>query len=141
MMSMAKATERLGTTAARVALLVRMQIPIRDGLRNRVANEHASMNHYLEQLVRHDLYGSRADEFVSVKTPKFASKGKNGAGRPTKGARIAVMLRVDVELREQMRERAASLHLTVNDYLESLVSQDIEAAAATRKVGPLGRTA
>jgi len=139
-MSMAKATERLGTTAMRVAMLIRMQIPVRDGLRHRVANEHASMNHYLEQLVCQDLYGSRAAEFVAVKTPKFASKGKNGAGRPTKGARAAVMLRVDVELREHMRQRAASLHLTVNDYLESLVSQDIGAAAA-RKETPLGRTA
>ena len=127
---MAKANERLGTSATRVAMLIRMQIPVRDGLRDRVANEHASMNHYLEDLVRQDLSGARPAEFIAVKSPKFASRGKNGAGRPTKGARAAVMLRVDAELRERMRLRALSLHLTVNDYLESLVSQDISAANA-----------
>ena len=140
-MFMAMATERLGTTATRVAMLVRMQIPVRDGLRHRVASEHASMNHYLEQLVRHDLDRPKAAAFLAVTVPKFAAKGKNGIGRPTRGARVAVMLRVDAELREHVRRRAASLHLTVNDYLESLVSQDISAANAHGEEMKLDQTA
>ncbi len=123
--SMATATKRLSIRATRVALQIRIQIPVRDALRNRVVSEHASMNHYLEQLVLADLHGLRAGAFVAVHPPTFASRGKNGTGRPTKGARAAVMLRVEPALRERMRERTASLNLTVNDYLESLVSQDI----------------
>ena len=138
---MAKASERLGTSVSRVAMLIRMQIPVRDGLRQRVATEHASMNHYLEQLVRRDLFGPRTHEFVAVKTPKFAANGKNGAGRPTKGVRATVMLRVDAELREQIRQRAGSLLLTVNDYLESLLSHDISAANARGEGMTLDQTA
>jgi predicted HicB family RNase H-like nuclease len=128
---MAKAIEQLSTTATRVAMLIRMQLPVRNALRNRVVAEHASMNHYLEQLITEDLHGLRTGAFVAVHPPTFTARGKNGTGRPTKGARAAVMLRVEPALRERMRERAASLNLTVNDYLESLVSQDISAAASS----------
>ena len=138
---MAKTTEQLGTRGSRVAMLIRMQIPVREALRLRVANEHASMNHYLEQLVRQDLYGERPAAFVAVTAPKFTAKGKNGIGRPTRGARAAVMLRVDASLRQRMRDRAASLHLTVNDYLESLVSHDISAAQANGEESILDQTA
>jgi len=138
---MAKATEQLSIRATRVALLIRMQIPVRDALRNRAVYEHLSMNYYLEQLVLADLYGRRTGAFVAVHPPTFTARGKNGTGRPTKGARAAVLLRVETALREDMRERAASLCLTVNDYLESLVSQDISAAADPGEEMALDQTA
>ena len=114
----------------RVAVLIRMQITHRDGLRTRVASEHASLNRYLERLVCQDLDASEYRPFVPVTTPRFVSKGKNGTGRPTKGARAAVKLRIATTLRDRIHQRADSLGLTINDYLESLVSQDISAANA-----------
>ena len=113
----------------RVAVLIRMRVDLRDALRRRMAGERASINHYLEQLVHRDLDEKHRLPFVPVSTPTFASKGKNGTGRPTKGARSPVFLRVVPELRQQIHQRADALQLTVNDYLESLVSYDISAAA------------
>ena len=112
----------------RVAVLIRMQTAYRDGLRTRVASEHASLNRYVERLVRQDLDAPQDRPFVPVTTPRLASKGKNGIGRPTKGTRAAVKLRCATALRDQIHLRADSLGLTVNDYLESLVSQDISVA-------------
>lgn len=112
----------------RVLVLVRLQVPNRDGLRDRAALEPASMCRHLEILIHRDLSGSGTTPFVTAKSPTFTSRGKNGTGRPTKGARATVMLRIDPSLREQIHQRAHSLRLTVNDYLESLVSQDISAA-------------
>ncbi len=113
----------------RVAVLIRMRVDLRDALRRRMAGERASINHYLEQLVHRDLDEKHRLPFVPVSTPTFASRGKNGTGRPTKGARSPVFLRVVPELRQQIHQRADALQLTVNDYLESLVSYDISAAA------------
>lgn len=119
------ATEELGT--ARVGVLIRMQLPMHDALARRAASEHVSVNGYLERLVGRDL-GEDTDDFVVVPSPRFAAKGKNGTGRPTKGARKGMTLRVVPNLRQRINERAKSLHLTANDYLESLVSRDISAA-------------
>jgi hypothetical protein len=112
----------------RVAVLIRMQTVNRDGLRTRVASEHASLNRYVEHLVLQDLDAPGDRLFVPVTTPRFVSRGKNGTGRPTKGARAAVKLRFGALLRDRIHQRADSLGLTLNDYLESLVSQDISAA-------------
>lgn len=117
----------------RVAVLIRMQTANWDGLRARVASEHASLNRYVEHLVRQDLNAPEDRPFVPVATPRFASRGKNGIGRPTKGARAAVKLRCAAALRNRIHQRADSLGLTVNDYLESLVSQDISAAMPARE--------
>ena len=116
------------TDQQRVAVLIRMQTANRDGLRSRVASEHASINRYVEHLVRRDLDAPEGHPFVPISTPRFASKGKNGIGRPTKGSRAAVKLRCATALRDRIHQRADSLGLTVNDYLESLVSHDISAA-------------
>lgn len=135
------ATEKLADDAPRVVgVVIRMQLPLNDALRSRVADEHASLNGYLERLVRRDLgdCGSRA--FVAVLSPTFAAKGKNGTGRPTKGARKAVKLRVEPALRKQIHQRAESLQLTINDYLESLVSHDISAATTAGEAMPLDQT-
>ena len=118
------AIEELGT--ARVGVLIRMQLPVHEALHRRAASEHISVNGYLERLVRSDL-GDDAGDFVIVPSPRFAAKGKNGTGRPTKGARKGMTLRVVPSLRQRINERAKSLHLTANDYLESLVSHDISA--------------
>jgi len=115
--------------APRVGVLIRMQMSVRDGLRSRVAFEHVSMNNYLERLICADLAEPETGGFIKVRAPTFASRGKNGTGRPTKGQRAAVILRIAPALREQLHQRAESLQLTVNDYLESLVSQDISAAS------------
>ena len=135
------ATEELGEDAPRVGVVIRIQLPLNDGLRSRAADEHASINRYLERLVRRDLGDRDCRSFVVVPSPTFAARGKNGTGRPTKGARTPVKLRIEPALREQIHERAASLHLTVNDYLESLVSHDISAATTAREATPLDQTA
>ena len=119
--------------AARVGLLIRMQLPVHDGLCNCAAREHTSINAYLERLVRRDLEQSGDGDFVAVQSPRFAAKGKNGTGRPTKGARKGMTLRVLPGLRQRINERAKSLQLTANDYLESLVSHDISAARVGAK--------
>lgn len=121
------ATEDLDDVV-RVGVLIRMQIPVHEALRTRAARERISVNGYLERLVRRNL-GDDADDFVLVPSPRFAAKGKNGTGRPTKGVRAGVTLRVSASLRQLINERAKSLHLTANDYLESLVSIDISAVA------------
>lgn len=113
----------------RVPVLVRLPVPTRDGLRCRAALERASMSRHLEGLIERDLDGSPSAPFVAVTGPTFTSRGKNGTGRPTKGARATVMLRIEPSLRARIHQRAHSLQLTVIDYLESLVSQDISAAA------------
>jgi len=112
----------------RVPVLVRLQVPIRDGLRSRAAQERASMCGYLEGLINRDLDESEHRPFMAIKAPTFAAKGRNGEGRPTKGVRATVMLRIEPGLRERIHQRAESLHLTTIDYFESLVSQDISAA-------------
>ena len=127
--------------ASRVPVLVRLQVPNRDGLRSRATSERASMSGYLESLIRRDLDESERVPFVAVKPQTFTSRGKNGTGRPTKGARATVMLRIEPSLREQIHQRAHSLQLTVIDYFESLVSQDISAAATTEGVTRLDQTA
>lgn len=124
----------------RVAVLIRVRVELRDALRRRLAGERASINHYLEQLVHRDLDEKNRLPFVPVTTPTFTSRGKNGTGRPTKGARSPVFLRVAPDLRRQIHQRAESLQLTVNDYLESLVSCDIS-AAATREEMSMHQTA
>lgn len=120
---------------ARVGLLIRMQLHLHDGLRSRAAREHTSINTYLERLVRRDLNEADDVDFVAVPSPKFAARGKNGRGRPTKGTRKGMTLRVVANLRQQIKERAESLNLTANDYLESLVSHDISAARLAAKEG------
>jgi hypothetical protein len=113
---------------ARVAIVIRIQLTVHDGLRRQVECGHVSINGYLERLVLQDLAGSELRPFTVVSTPRFTSKGERGTGRPSKGARAAVKLRVGAGLRVQIHRRATFLHLTVNDYLESLVLQDISAA-------------
>ena len=127
--------------APRVGIVIRMHLPVRDGLRARVAAEHMSMNRYLERLIAEDLAAPETQEFVPIEVPTFASRGKRGIGRPTKGERAPVILRVVPALRELLHQRADSLQLTVNDYLESLVSHDISAAAAAGEAMTLDQTA
>lgn len=124
-------TTSVDGAAPRVPVLVRLPVPTRDRLRDRAALERASMSRHLESLIRHDLAGPENSAFIAIKAPTFASRGKNGAGRPTKGARATVMLRIEPSLREEVHQRAHSLQLTVIDYLESLVSQDISAASTS----------
>lgn len=131
-------TEELGN--ARVGMLIRMQVPMHDALVRRAASEHVSVNGYLESLVRRDL-GQDTEGFVVVPSPRFAARGKNGTGRPTKGARKGMTLRVAPSLRQRINQRAKSLHVTANDYLGSLVSQDISAAPTSRKEIALDQTA
>lgn len=131
----------VGGVAPRVPVLVRLPVPTRDGLRDRAALEKASMSGYLESLIRHDLASPDASAFIAIKAPTFASRGKNGTGRPTKGARATVMLRIEPSLREEIHQRAHSLQLTVIDYLESLVSRDISAPAPVGEEMAFAQTA
>ena len=125
----------------RVPVLVRLPVTTRDGLRDRAGLERASMSGYLESLIRHDLNSSGSSAFIALKAPTFASRGKNGAGRPTKGARATLMLRIEPSLREDIHQRAHSLQLTVIDYFESLVSRDISAAATAGEEMAFDQTA
>ena len=124
-----------------VPVLVRLQVPNRDGLRERAAVRRESMCRHLEALIRGDLTAPGTAPFVTADSPTFVSRGKNGAGRPTKGVRPTVMLRIEPALREAIHRRASALQLTVNDYLESLVSQDISAARASKEAVALSQTA
>ena len=127
----------------KVGILIRVQEWVADGVRHRVAADGVSINRYLEQLVQSDLnaVGRNDAEFAVLPLLKFPSKGKNGAGRPTRGPRHALLLRIDTAVRERIHNRAADLGLTTTNYLESLVSQDISAAAGTGEEMTLVQTA
>ncbi len=115
---------------SRVGVIFRVPLALRDQLQQRLDSSPAtSMNSYLEQLVLSDLLTPSAAPFAVHTSPTFAANGRKGRGRPTKGPRAAILLRLDPAVRQHMRQRAAALGLPLNDYLDSLVSQDISAAS------------
>lgn len=127
--------------AARVAVIMRLPPLLRSGLERRAAAESAaSMNSYLESLVIRDLAAPVDRAFEVFVETTCNARGTRG-GRPAKGPRSVILLRVDPSIRERIHSRAAALGLRVNVYLESLVSQDISAAAPAREEMALDQTA
>lgn len=126
---------------ARVAVIMRLPQLLRSGLEQRTAAiSAASMNSYLESLVIRDLTAPADRVFeVFVETTCHA-RGSRG-GRPAKGPRSVILLRVDPAVRQLIHSRAAALELRVNVYFESLVSQDISAAASAREEMAFDQTA
>jgi len=130
-------------TASRVGVMMRLPLPLREGLQHRLAATSAiSMNSYLEALIVRDLSAGQDAPFRVCVAPVPPSSGARSRGRPTKGPRSLVLLRADPALRELIHLRAAALGLRLNDYFESLVSQDISAAnTAAGQESPLDKTA
>ncbi len=114
---------------SRVGVMMRLSLPLRESLQDRLAaTPAASMNKYLETLVLRDLGAAASVSFRVFTSPTSPSSGARGRGRPTKGPRSLILLRVDPAVRELIHLRAAALGLRLNDYFESLVSQDTSAA-------------
>lgn len=113
---------------ARVGVMMRLPLPLRDALERRIAAAPAaSMNSYLESLVARDLAAPAHRRFEVFVEPTYNARGTRG-GRPAKGPRSVILLRVEPSFRELIHQRAEALGLRVNVYFESLVSQDSSAA-------------
>lgn len=128
-------TDRTTSAAtARVAVIMRLPLLLRSGLEQRAAAASAaSMNSYLESLVVRDLAAPADRAFEVFAETTWNARGTRG-GRPAKGPRSVILIRVDPSIRERIHQRAAALGLRVNVYLESLVSQDISAAPAREEM-------
>ena len=125
---------------ARVAVLMRLPLPLRDGLERRMAAASApSMNGYLESLVARDLAAPANRPFEAFVERTLRRNGPRG--QPAKGPRSVILLRVAPSIRELIHLRAEALGLRVNVYFESLVSQDISAAATAGEEMAFDQTA
>ncbi len=114
----------------RASVIFRMPTPLRIQTQQVLDQLGATLNDFVEHLAVVDLAHLPADQ-ENVTPTTLASRRTGKTGRPSKGPRITVVLRVSHELAEQVKVRAAALGLSVNDYLDSLVSHDITAHRAT----------
>jgi hypothetical protein len=110
----------------RAAVIFRMPTPLRIQTQRVLDQLGTSLNDFVEHLVNTDL--ARPPVSQQDLAPTNLARGRTGkTGRPSKGPRTTVVLKVSHGLAEQIRKRAAALGLSINDYLDSLVSRDISA--------------
>jgi hypothetical protein len=114
----------------RASLIFRMSTPLRGQTQYVLDGRGLTLNAFVEQLAVADVARPSLDRHALAPTD-LASRRTGKRGRPSKGPRTTVVLRVSHPLADQIKERSAALGLSINDYLESLVSRDISAARAT----------
>lgn len=113
----------------RASVIFRMPTPLRVQTQQVLDELGATLNDFVEHLAVIDLAHPPTDhENVALTT--LASRRTGKTGRPSKGPRTTVVLRVSYQLASQIKERATALGLSINDYLECLVSQDIRVSRA-----------
>jgi len=113
----------------RAVMPFRMSIPLR--ARARLVHEALGITFtaFVEQLATDDVARPRANRLIPAPTD-LAARRTGHRGRPSKGPRTTITLKVSYELAGQIKERATALDLSINDYLECLVSQDIRVIRA-----------
>jgi len=113
----------------RAVMPFRLPIPLR--ARARLVHEALGITFtaFVEQLATDDVARPRANRLVPAPTD-LAARRTGHRGRPSKGPRTTITLKVSYELAGQIKERATALDLSINDYLECLVSQDIRVTRA-----------
>jgi len=113
----------------RAVMPFRLPIPLR--ARTRMVHESLGVTFtaFVEQLAADDLARPSADRMIPAPTD-LATHRTGHRGRPSKGPRTTITLKMSHELAGQIKERATALGLSINDYLECLVSQDIRVSRA-----------
>lgn len=113
----------------RAVMPFRIPIPLR--ARARVVHEALGITFtaFVEQLATEDVARPRANRLIPGPTDLGAHRTGH-RGRPSKGPRTTITLKFSYQLAGQIRERATTLNLSTNDYLECLVSQDARVARA-----------
>jgi hypothetical protein len=113
----------------RAVMPFRLSIPLR--ARARVVHESLGITFtaFVEQLATDDVARPRAHRLTPAPTDLTAHRTGH-RGRPSKGPRTTITLKVSFELACQIKERATTLGLSINDYLECLVSHDVRVCRA-----------
>jgi len=114
----------------RASLIFRMSTPLRGEAQHVLDGRGLTLNAFVEQLAVEDVARPSLDRHA-LAPADLASRRTGKRGRPSKGLRTTVVLKVSHPLADQIKERSAALGLSINDYLESLVSRDISAPRAT----------
>jgi len=110
----------------RAAVIFRMPVPLRGQTQGVLDELGLTLNRFVERLAAMDVV--RPVPARSTEPRPVRHTGRRG--RPSKGPRTTVVLRISFELAEQIKQRTTAGGLSITDYLESLVSQGISAHRA-----------
>ncbi len=113
----------------RAVMIFRLPTPLRSRARIVTDDLGITLTAFVEQLATNDVARPRANRLILAPTD-LAARRTGHRGRPSKGPRTTITLKVSYELAGQIKERATARGQSINDYLECLVSQDARVTRA-----------
>ena len=117
----------------RAVMIFRLPTPLRSRTRIVTDDLGITLTAFVEQLATDDVSrpcANRTSDPINLATRRTGHRG-----RPSKGPRTTITLKVSYELARRIKERATALGLSINDYLECLVSQGVRVHRAAAGEG------